>query len=469
MALSVLLPSFLTGYAEISIVRLFRFLGRSFGLPIVAFVLVNLTFVAQADDSIMADGQAYIDKISAQLVQIDTDRLKDFLKQHPDSEFIDVRLPHEIAAQGGLINAGRRTHALPRGWLEFQIGETVPDMTTPLIVYCSTNRRSPLAAHTLMQMGYTNVRNYPEGFLGWQAEGLPVDATDLAVGSQLFRLPVEVIPNVYSAIGATAPATYENSGHNNNLSFVVTDEGVLVVNAGDNYLLAKALHDEIKEITDQPVKYVVLENGQGHAMLGMNYWQEQGAQVIAHEDAAHEIESRGQGIFERMVARNRDKSMGTKVSSPDTTFAETLELTLGDMTIELLNLGPAHSPGDIVVWLPDQQIVISGDMAFHERLLPVFEDTDTGGWIETWDAFAALGAKHIIPGHGHPTTIDVVQEWTIGYLSYMREEIAKILDDGGSLIDAYKIDQSAYEHLDTFDELAGLNADRIYRAMEFDF
>ena len=95
--------------------------------------------------------------------------------------------------------------------------------------------------------------------------------SDKAPQSMLYDLPREVVPGVWSAIGATAPGTYANSGHNNNLSFVITDEGVLVVNAGDNYLLAKALHDEIKKITDQPVKYVVLENGQGHAMLGSNY------------------------------------------------------------------------------------------------------------------------------------------------------------------------------------------------------
>ena len=73
-----------------------------------------------------------------------------------------------------------------------------------------------------------------------------------------------------------------------------------------------------------------------------------------------------------------------------------------------------------------------------------------------------------MPGRGHPATIDVVKQWTIGYLVYMRGEITQILDSGGSLVDAYKVDQSAYSHLDTFDELAGLNADHIYRAMEFE-
>ena len=89
------------------------------------------------------------------------------------------------------------------------------------------------------------------------------DISDQYPGSPLYSKPVEVIPHIWSAIGATAPPGYENAGHNNNLSFIVTGDGVVVVNGGAAYILAKALHDEIKSITDQPVKLVINENGQG--------------------------------------------------------------------------------------------------------------------------------------------------------------------------------------------------------------
>ena len=126
------------------------------------------------------------------------------------------------------------------------------------------------------------MKNYADGFYKWKQAGLPVKYTDMAPDSFLYSKPAEVIPGVWSAIGETAPGSYENSGHNNNLSFVITDDGVLVMNAGDSYLLAQSLHEEIKKLTKQPVKYVVLENSQGHAMLGSNYWKEQGAKIIAH-------------------------------------------------------------------------------------------------------------------------------------------------------------------------------------------
>ncbi|WP_299690561.1 MBL fold metallo-hydrolase [uncultured Tateyamaria sp.] len=299
--------------------------------------------------------------------------------------------------------------------------------------------------------------------------GASEDIADQYPGSVLYSKPVEVIPHVWSAIGATAPPTYENSGHNNNLSFIVTGDGVIVINGGAAYLLAKALHDEIKAITDQPVRLVIDENGQGHAMLGNSYWAEQGVPILAHVDAAHEIEERGNRILENMKRYNRDKAEGTFVAPPTRTFEDKEIIEMGDFRIEVLHLGPAHGPGDTQVWLPEQGMVIAGDMAFHERMLPIFEDTIVFDWIETWDCcFEPLGATYVIPGHGHPTNMAQVRRYTRDYLMHLRTVVGAHLDAGGDLADAYYVDQSAFAHLDTFEELATRNAGRVYEQMEFE-
>lgn len=295
------------------------------------------------------------------------------------------------------------------------------------------------------------------------------DIPDQYPGSPLYAKPVEVIPHVWSAIGATAPPTYENTGHNNNLSFIVTGEGVVVVNGGAAYVLAKALHEEIKLITDQPVKLVINENGQGHAMLGNAYWAEQGVPIIAHIDAAEVFEDYGAQILAGMQRYNRDKAAGTFIALPTETFEDSYEIEMGDFKIEVLYLGPAHSPGDVSVWLPKQSLVIAGDMAFHERLLPIFEDTITADWLETWDtAFEPLNATYVIPGHGHPTNMAQVRRYTRDYLVYLREKVGEHLDAGGDLAEAYYVDQSPYSHLDTFEELGTRNAGRVYEQMEFE-
>lgn len=286
--------------------------------------------------------------------------------------------------------------------------------------------------------------------------------------SMLYSKPVEVIPNVWSAIGATGPPHYENAGHNNNLSFIVTGEGVVVVNAGGSYLLAKALHDEIKSITDQPILFVVNENGQGHAMLGNSYWKEQGVKIIAHQDAAAEFEERGAASLASMQTYNKEKALGTVTQMPTETFETEMEYEFGEFKIKLLWLGPAHSAGDIVVWLPAQELVISGDMAFHERLLPVFEDTNTAEWLKSWEAFEALCAIYVIPGHGHPTNMAQVRRYTKDYLLFLRSAVQDVLDSGDGLEEAYLIDQSRYAHLDTFEELSARNAGRVFEQMEFE-
>ncbi len=439
---------------------------KSILLMFIGFLLLGTSgSYAQSD---APEDARFIASLSADIINIDTAALQDLLDQRDNVVLVDIRTPDEIAQLGGTIDAGLKSINISRGWLELQVAEAIPDKSTPIVVFCGTNQRSPLAAHTLQAMGYEEVYNYADGFFVWRDAGLPVTVSDAAVGTMLYSEPVEVAEGIWSAIGATAPPTFENSGHNNNLSFIITDDGVIVINAGDNYLLAQALHREIRARTEQPVKFVILENGQGHAMLGMNYWQEQGATVIAHQDAVEEIESSGMDILQRMQQRNRDKSMGTELSTPDRVIGDTEILELGGERLEILHLGPTHSPGDLLVWMPERKLVIAGDMAFHQRLLPVFEDTDTAGWLETWNKFAALNAELVVPGHGSPTTMKEVTLYTHDYLQYMRGEIAKILDDGGSLIDAYKVDQSMYRHLDTFDELAGLNADHIYRSMEFE-
>lgn len=295
------------------------------------------------------------------------------------------------------------------------------------------------------------------------------DIADQYPGSALYSKPVEVIPHVWSAIGATAPPTYENTGHNNNLSFIVTGDGVVVVNGGAAYLLAKALHDEIKTITDQPVKLVINENGQGHAMLGNSYWAEQGVPILAHRDAAADFEEKGDQIIQNMQRYNRDKAEGTTLTAPTETFDDAYVIDMGDIHIEVLHLGPAHSPGDISVWLPEQKLVIAGDMAFHERLLPIFADTITADWLETWDtAFEPLGATYVIPGHGHPTNMDQVRRYTKDYLVHLRGKIRDLIDAGGELAQAYYVDQSPYQHLDTFEELATKNAGRVFEQMEWE-
>ena len=431
------------------------------------FKFVLLSLVLSWCFSLTSIAAPKIDEVRASIPNINTAELKAALAKDENIFLIDVRTVRETNIIGGTIKA-KRNIIMPRGWLEFRIEAAIKDKSAPIVVYCGTNRRSPLAVQTLIRMGYTNVRNYADGYPSWLKAGLPITTRDAAPNSFLYSKPIKISERVWTSIGETSPSTYQNTGHNNNLSFVIGDDAVMVFNGGGSFLLASDLHKEIKKITDKPVKYLVYENGQGHASLGGSYWKQLGVEIIAHEDAAHEISEHKARILASAQARLKDKFFGTTMIAPDVTFTDKKVLDLGGIKVVLQTLGPAHSPGDIMAWLPKQKIVIAGDLAFHQRMLPVFDDTQTGEWIKTWGKFEALGAKIVIPGHGSPTDMATVTKYTKDYLVYMRGKIAKIIENGGELGDAYKIDQSAYEHLDTYEFLYLRNAARIFQGMEFE-
>lgn len=295
------------------------------------------------------------------------------------------------------------------------------------------------------------------------------DIPDQYPQSVLYSKPVEVIPHVFSAIGATAPPTYENAGHNNNLSFIVTGDGVIVVNSGASWKLAEAMHAEIRAVTDQPARLVVNENGQGHSMLGNGYWAAQGVPILAHAEAAAEFADSSAQDLASLQRYAAESAEGTVIAPPTETFTEAKTITMGEVTVQVLHLGPAHSPGDTQVWIPQWSMMIAGDIAFHERMPPIFEGTCTSCWIETWDnALVPLAPTYVVPGHGHPTNLAQVTRYTRDYLMDLRSKIGAHLAEGGDLAGAYYVDQSQWRHLDTFEELATRNAGVVFAEMEFE-
>jgi len=147
-----------------------------------------------------------LDTVNQRIHNIDTAGLLAQLKDRPDTLVIDVRTPAELTLLGGRIDAPRFLN-IARGWLEFQLEGYVTDKDAPIVVYCGVNQRSPLAADTLMKLGYTNVKNFSDGFFKWKQAGLPIQQNDKVPASFLYDLPQEVIPGQQSAPPRPAPTT----------------------------------------------------------------------------------------------------------------------------------------------------------------------------------------------------------------------------------------------------------------------
>jgi rhodanese-related sulfurtransferase/glyoxylase-like metal-dependent hydrolase (beta-lactamase superfamily II) len=399
---------------------------------------------------------------------VSTNQLQEILSKKPNTQIIDVRSRAEILADGGFIKANRVTN-ISRDKLEFLIQEEVKKDET-FIVYCDNGQRSALATYKLKQMGYKNVLHYAGSFNQWVKENQEISSLDKYPSSMLYGKVEKIAKGVYTSIGHTNPGTYENVGHNNNLGFVIGDEGVLVWNAGGTYLLAKALHEEILKITNKPIKYVVLENSQGHAAAGASYWKDLGATIVAQEIAKVELEEKiKNGYIKRIKRRYKDKALGTnKLILPDITFKDNYTMDLGNKKVVAKYFGYAHEHSDISIWLPKEKILFAGDLAFNQRLLPIFTITRIPLWLEAWDKLAALNATIVVPGHGDTTDMATVTKYTKDYLTDLRTGIANIIEDDGDMTDAYNMDMSKYEHLDTYKELGKQNISRVFKQMEFE-
>lgn len=425
--------------------------------------VIGLSFISLLNASTIED---LVKKAKNEVNSVNTKELTKLLEKNPNLQIIDVRNKIDILKDGGYPKVNNYTN-ISRDKLEFLISQNAKKDET-FVVHCLDGNRSLLASKTLKEMGYNNVIWYKDSYKGWQKVGLKTSSLDKYVGSMLYNKIQEVSKGVYTSIGITAPYLYESSAHNNNLGFIVGKESVLVWNAGSSYLLAQALHQEIKKITNKPVKYVVLENSQAHAILGSNYWKEQGAKIVAHELVEAEIDRKGKRIFNRLKNILGDRFEGTKLVKPDIFFKDNMKFDLGEKIVEAKYFGYAHEHSDIMLWLEEGKIAFAGDLAFNNRLLPIFEITEIDKWLEAWEKFAELNPKIVVPGHGEVTDLKTVTKYTKDYLVYLKDEIEKILDDDGELNDAYNIDMSAYKHLDTYKELGKQNIARVFKKMEFE-
>ena len=285
--------------------------------------------------------------------------------------------------------------------------------------------------------------------------------------SALELSPTLVTPGVYAFIGDIGLRTYENEGMNANAGFIVTKAGVVVVDSGSSYLVAKTMHDAIKKITQQPVKYVINTGGQDHRWLGNGYFKEQGAQIIASRKALADMQERGAMELAALKPDLRDKLAGTQIVYPDRLFDQTDTLKLGDVNIQIIYTHGGHTPGDAVVWLPKSRTLFSGDLIFVDRLLGVLPFSNSKDWLASVEEIERLNPKVIIPGHGKVCDLTKARHDTKEYLSLLRNHMHKAYEAGSDLQQAIDtLDQSAFSHLENFEMLKGGNASRVYLEME---
>ncbi len=187
-----------------------------------------------------------------------------------------------------------------------------------------------------------------------------------------------------------------------NTGIIVGDDAVMVVDTQATPVMAADVIRRIREVTDKPIKYVVLSHYHAVRVLGASAYKAQ--EVIASRDTYDLIVERGEqdkaseiGRFPRLF--NAVESVPPGMTWPTMTFSGKMTLWLGKLEVQLLQLGRGHTKGDTVAWLPEQKILFSGDLVEFDAT-PYAGDAYFGDWPATLDAIAALAPQKLVPGRG---------------------------------------------------------------------
>ena len=277
-----------------------------------------------------------------------------------------------------------------------------------------------------------------------------------------------VAPGVYAFVGEKSGRTHDNEGLNTNIGLVVTPAGALLIDSGASFKGAQQIHSAVKKVTDQPVKWVINTGGQDHRWLGNGYFATQGAEVIAHASARADMQARGGDHLAALKTELKDKLDGTVPTLPTRWLSGSDEtLTLGGMVVEVKHRGGAHTPGDLMVWLPQQKIVFSGDIVYVDRMLGVIPVSHTGRWLASFAALEALQPARIVPGHGEVCELPQAQAQTRDYLQALRTHMKKAVENGEDIGAAIKgFDAKPWMGLLNAAELHPGNASRTYLELE---
>lgn len=274
---------------------------------------------------------------------------------------------------------------------------------------------------------------------------------------------------VYAVVGPFGNRSAENLGNNATFGFVITDAGVVLIDSGGSYQGAAMIDMLIRQVTDKPVRVVINSGGQDHRWLGNGYFKQRGARIIASAATVADHRARLQDQMFMLGNLMGVKALeGTEAVYAQETFADKHAFSFGGVNFELLRVGPAHTPGDSLIWLPEQQIVFSGDVVYVGRLLGVLPVSDSRKWISAFETMAALQPTWVVPGHGPATDLARARQDTYDYLVFLRDSVAAFMEAGGDITRIGTLDQSRFEHLEDYASLKGRNAQQVYQAMEWE-
>lgn len=280
--------------------------------------------------------------------------------------------------------------------------------------------------------------------------------------------PQKISSHVYAWIGPYEGPNKTNQGFRMNMAFVVGKNAVAVIDTGYTPAMAREMLAHINKITHKPIKYAINTNSQPHRFMGNKVFKQAGASLVSHTLEAKRMKTMS-GVFmtgiESALALPKD-SIGFP-TLPDVLIDKMKVLNLGGVSLKIRTHGQSHTPASLVVEIPEDKVVYAGDILYRSRLLAVLPDSGVKNWIATYKQLKVYGDSLLIPGHGKPARLTAFDFPTLSYLEMLHKHMTVAVENGVDMDASIKsLDQSRYEKLVNFKQLAGRNASWAYLEAE---
>ena len=213
-------------------------------------------------------------------------------------------------------------------------------------------------------------------------------------------------------------------GVGSNAGVVIGKDGVIVIDAKQTPESGKAVMAEVAKLTPKPVTHVIITHSNLDHVDGLPGFPK-GLTIIAQENCQQQMEH----------PRNNPQNIDLSGYIPTKTVVKKESMTIDGVRFVLLHFAPAHTSGDLIIYLPDQKIAFTGDITVMRRPYPLIHLEDEGssaGWIESMKGIVALNADTFVPGHDGTQTKAELQQ-RLANTAARREKIKELVAQGKSL------------------------------------
>jgi glyoxylase-like metal-dependent hydrolase (beta-lactamase superfamily II) len=239
----------------------------------------------------------------------------------------------------------------------------------------------------------------------------------------------ELAPGVFAVVGDTG----RGSEGRPNAGFVVTRDGVVVIDALASPAQGERLLATVRAASSQPIRWLVLTHHHPDHHFGAVVFRRAGARVIAHPDRRTQASEGGEDalIADWVRVVGLDAMRGFEFADvPDRPVTGTDTLRLGGRTLVIAHPGAAHSPGDLTVWLPQERVLFAGDLLVEDGVTMVV-DGDSRILLEALASIEGLKPSVVVPGHGAiPASPGVLLARTREYFKELRSAMRAAVEKG---------------------------------------